>query len=129
LGASYEELVKNPLATSTTAKTLGASFVMCAWIPHERGKFNLVNTKKAITYFNTADEVLKENGITFCYHVHGLEFQPDGKGTLLNYIMQNTNPVYVLFEMDILWTYFGGGNPVALLKKKILSVDLTGGTA
>jgi sugar phosphate isomerase/epimerase len=57
-------------------------------------------------------------------------------------MIKNTNPEYVSFEMDILWTHFGGGDPVALLKKygnrwKLLHVkdlkkgtpkDLTGGT-
>ena len=142
-GTGYEELVKDPQSVANTAKTLGSSFVMCAWIPHERGKFNLENAKKAVTDFNAAGKVLKQNGITFCYHVHGFEFQPYEKGTLLDYIIQNTNPEYVSFEMDILWTHFGGGDPVALLKKygnrwKLLHVkdlkkgvakDLTGGTS
>ncbi len=142
-GASYEELVKNPSAIAATAKTLGASYVMCAWIPHERGKFNLDNAKKAVTDFNAAGKILKENGLTFCYHVHGFEFQPHEKGTLLDYIIKNTNPLYVSFEMDILWTQFGGGNPIALLKKygkrwklmhlkdlrKGVTKDLTGGTS
>jgi sugar phosphate isomerase/epimerase len=35
----------------------------------------------------------------------------------MDYIIQNTNPEYVSFEMDIMWVYFGGGDPVALLKK------------
>jgi sugar phosphate isomerase/epimerase len=142
-GTGYEDLVKDPQSVANTAKTLGSSFVMCAWIPHEYGKFNLENAKKAVTDFNTAGNVLKQNGITFCYHVHGYEFQPYEKGTLLDYIIQNTNPEYVSFEMDILWTHFGGGDPVALLKKygsrwKLLHVkdlkkgvrkDLTGGTS
>ncbi|MES1197749.1 MAG: TIM barrel protein [Chitinophagaceae bacterium] len=52
-----------------------------------------------------------------CYHAHGYEFQPYEGGTLLDYIFKNTNPEYVSFEMDIFWIHFGGGDPVALLKK------------
>ncbi len=48
---------------------------------------------------------------------HGYEFQPYENGTLLDYIIKNTNPEYVSFEMDIFWMHFGGGDPVALLKK------------
>ena len=58
-------------------------------------------------------------------------------------MIENTNPEYVSFEMDVLWTHFGGGDPVALLKKfgnrwKLLHMkdlkkgvpkDLTGGTS
>ena len=31
--------------------------------------------------------------------------------------IENTNPEYVSFEMDIMWIYFGGGDPAGLLKK------------
>jgi sugar phosphate isomerase/epimerase len=116
-GAGYEQLVKDPQAVADKAKALGAKYVMTAWIPHKNGSFNIENAKKAVEDFNAAGKVLKENGITFCYHVHGYEFWPHEKGTLLDYIITNTNPEYVSFEMDIMWTYFGGGDPVALLKK------------
>jgi sugar phosphate isomerase/epimerase len=142
-GAGYESLVKDPQAAANDAKALGVSYLMVAWIPHQKGAFNLDNAKKAVEDFNMAGKVLKENGITFCYHIHGFEFQPYEKGTLLDYIIQNTNPEYVSFEMDVLWTQFGGGDPVALLKKygsrwklmhlkdlrKGVPKDLTGGTS
>ena len=99
------------------AKALGAKFVMCAWIPHQGKVFTFEDAQKAVNVFNNAGKILKENGITFCYHDHGYEFQPYKNGTLLDYIIQNTNPAYVSFEMDVLWTLHGGGNPVELLKK------------
>jgi sugar phosphate isomerase/epimerase len=142
-GAGYEQLVKNPDSVVYRAKALGASYVMCSWIPHKTGSFNLENAKKAVEDFNAAGKILKENGLTLCYHVHGYEFWPHEGGTLLDYIINNTNPEYVSFEMDVLWTQFGGGDPVALLKKygnrwKLLHLkdlrkgvkkDLTGGTS
>jgi sugar phosphate isomerase/epimerase len=141
-GAGYEDLVKDPMKIVKNAKVLGAKYVMTAWIPHQ-GDFTLDNAKKAVEDFNKAGKVLKENGLTFCYHVHGFEFQPYEKGTLLDYIITKTNPEYVSFEMDIMWTYFGGGDPAALLKKydnrwKLMHLkdlrkgtkkDLTGGTS
>lgn len=99
------------------AKVLGADFVMCAWIPHKSGNFSLEDAKKAVEVFIRAGKVLKENGLTYCYHDHGYEFQPYQKGTLFDYIVQNTNPEYVSFEMDLLWTIHGGADPVKLLKK------------
>lgn len=116
-GTSYEELVNNPQGVADRAKALGARYVMTAWIPHKSGAFSLADAKKAVDDFNAAGKVLKENGITFCYHIHGYEFWPHEKGTLLDYMIQNTDPRYVSFEMDILWTHFGGGDPVGLLRK------------
>jgi sugar phosphate isomerase/epimerase len=141
-GAGYQDLVEKPEEVVQTAKALGASYVMCAWIPHERGQFSLADAQRAVNDFNAAGRILKENGLTYCYHVHGFEFQPHGKGTLLDYIIQNTNPEYVSFEMDVFWVHFGGGDCVKLLKKykdrwKLVHLkdmkpgipkDLTGGT-
>jgi sugar phosphate isomerase/epimerase len=116
-GAGYEQLVKDPMEIVKTAKILGATYVMCAWIPHKGNTFTLEDAKKAVEVFNSAGKILKENGITFCYHDHGYEFQPYEDGTLFDYLIKNTNPAYVSFEMDVLWTLHGGGDPVSLLKK------------
>ena len=116
-GAGFEQFEKDPQEVANKAKALGAKFVMCAWIPHKGDNFTIENAQKAVEVFNKAGKVLKENGLTFCYHAHGFEFRPYEKGTLLDYIFANTNPEYVSFEMDVLWVTHGGGDPVKLLKK------------
>jgi sugar phosphate isomerase/epimerase len=116
-GAGYDELNNKIDSVVWRAKTLGAKYVMCAWIPHQNNVFTLENAKKAAEDFNRAGKVLKENGITLCYHAHGYEFQPYEDGTLLDYLFKNTNPDYVSFQMDIFWIHFGGGDPAGLLKK------------
>jgi sugar phosphate isomerase/epimerase len=116
-GTGFEDLEKDPQAVADRAKALGVSYVMCAWIPHKRGEFSKADADRAIKVFNEGGKVLKENGITLKYHVHGYEFQPYGNGTLFDYLVENTNPNDVKLQMDVMWTYFGGGDPVALLKK------------
>jgi sugar phosphate isomerase/epimerase len=142
-GASYEQLARSPDSVAMTAKLLGASYVMCSWIPHKNNTLTFEDAKKAVEDFNRAGKVLKEQGITLCYHTHGYEFQPYEDGTLMDYMIKNTNPEDVSFEMDILWVQFGGGDPVSLLKKygsrwKLMHLkdlrkgtkkDLTGGTS
>jgi sugar phosphate isomerase/epimerase len=104
-----QELVKK-------AKTLGATYIMTAWVPHGK-TFTLEDAKKAVSAFNKAGKVFKDNGLTFCYHNHGYEFEPYEDGNLFDYIAKNTNPEYVSFEMDILWAFFGGQDPAKLLEK------------
>lgn len=116
-GTGFEELESDPQRVADRAKALGASYVMCAWIPHARGQFSKADADRAIKVFNAGGKVLKENGITFKYHVHGYEFQPYGSGTLFDYLVENTDPNYVSLQMDVMWTHFGGGDPVGLLKK------------
>lgn len=116
-GAGYEDLVNKIDSVVWRAKMLGSKYVMCAWIPHQNNILTFENANKAAEDFNKAGKILKENGLTFCYHAHGYEFQPYEDGTLLDYIFKNTDPEYVSFQMDIFWIQFGGGDPVALLKK------------
>lgn len=116
-GAGYDELNNKIDSVIWRAKTLGAKYIMCAWIPHQNNVFTPGDAKKAVEDFNRAGKILKENGLTFCYHAHGYEFQPYEEGTLLDYLVKNTNPDYVSFQMDIFWIHFGGGDPVGLLKK------------
>lgn len=141
-GAGYEEIVKDPMEVVRKAKILGAKYVMVAWIPHQP-PFKLEDAQKAVKDFNKAGKILKENGITFCYHNHGYEFIPYKNGTFFDYIVENTDPDYVSFEMDILWTIFPGADPVQLLNKygdrfklmhlkdlkKGIKGDFTGGTS
>jgi sugar phosphate isomerase/epimerase len=99
------------------AKILGASFVRVAWIPHT-SPFTLELAQKTAQEFNQIGKALKEKyDLTFCYHNHGFEFEPYGEGTLFDYLLQNTDPKFVSYEMDILWTFFPGQNPATLLEK------------
>ena len=117
-GVSYQALMNETQRVANEAKTLGAKYVRVAWIPHEpRGEFNLEMAQQTVDDFNTAGKFLHEQGLYFCYHNHGFEFRPHGDGTLFDYIVLNTNPDYVSFEMDILWVAHPGADPVALLEK------------
>ena len=115
-GAGFQELDTNARAVANRAKALGASYVVCTWIPHEK-EFTLEHAKRAVEVFNKAGKFLKENGLSLCYHPHGYEFGPYQGNTLFDYMVQNMNPSYANFEMDVFWIKHPGQDPVALLKK------------
>ncbi|GAA4457013.1 sugar phosphate isomerase/epimerase [Nibrella saemangeumensis] len=115
-GVQYNALKNNPDSIIRNAKTLGAEFVRLSGVPH-KGDFTLEDAKRTVGDFNQFGRKLKENGLTFVYHNHGFEFQPYQDGTLFDYIVQNTNPDNVSYEMDILWVFHPGHDPEALLKK------------
>jgi sugar phosphate isomerase/epimerase len=143
-GVSYDDLTGKTEEVANNAQTLGAKYVRVAGFPHSKSGLTLDETKKAVAEFNRVGEILKDKyGLTLVYHNHGFEFQPHGKGTLFDYIMENTRPQYVSFELDILWAHFPGHDPAQLLKKygprfKLMHVkdlkkgvkgDLSGGTS
>lgn len=116
-GVSYNDLVEKTDEVAENARTLGASFVRVASIPY-KGAFGIEDARKAVSDFNQAGKHLQEKyGLTFCYHNHGFEFQPYENGTYFDYMMENTDPRYVSYELDILWAFHPGADPVALIKK------------
>lgn len=116
VGADFNQLADNPQASVDLAKTFDAKYVVVFWIPHEK-TFGIEEAKRAVEVFNTAGKLLKENGISLCYHPHGYEFTPYEQGTLFDYLATQTNPQYVSFEMDVFWVKHPGQDPVALLQK------------
>jgi sugar phosphate isomerase/epimerase len=116
-GVSYDDFVNKTAEVAQNAKTLGAQYVRVAGIPH-KGDFTFDEGQKAVADFNRVGKILKEQyGLGFIYHQHGFEFQPYQDGTLYDYIVKNTDPRYVSFELDILWAFFPGQDPAALLAK------------
>ena len=116
-GVSYPDLFNKTDEVGRNAKKLGAEYVRIASIPH-KDSLTLEETKKAIDDFNQIGKILKEKyNLTFVYHNHGFEFGKYNGGTLYDLLISQTNPKYVSFELDILWAFFPGYDPVNLLNK------------
>ncbi len=115
--ADYARLKTNLDGVISAAKELGVKYVVCGWIPHEKGRFSKKNALDAVELFNTVGEKLKRAGLTFAFHIHGYEFQPDTTGTLFDLMMHQTKPEFVSYELDVFWAAQGGADPAALLKK------------
>ncbi|MDB5231775.1 MAG: sugar phosphate isomerase/epimerase [Chitinophagaceae bacterium] len=116
-GVSYPDLVNKTAEVAQNAKTLGAEYVRVAGIPHSE-VMTVEEMQKAVEDFNRVGKILKDQyGLTFIYHNHGFEFQPYKDGTLYDYLVTQTDPKYVSLELDILWAFFPGQDPAALLDK------------
>ncbi len=74
--------------------------------------------KRYCDYFNAIGEKCKAKGILFGYHNHDKEFSTkiDGQ-TVYDFMLANTDPAKVIFEMDLYWTVVGGANPVDYFNK------------
>ena len=82
------------------------------------GDFDEQDVEEAAKVFNRAGKVLAEYGLGFYYHNHGYEFLPAGDGkTMFDLLVEKTDPKYVSFQMDVLWTVFPGQDAAALLRK------------
>ncbi|GAB3774947.1 sugar phosphate isomerase/epimerase [Spirosoma horti] len=115
-GVSYDAIDKKPDSILQNAQALGVQYIRIGSIPHKTAA-TLEMMQKAAEVFNRFGKKAHEKGIMFCYHNHGFEFQPYENGTLFDYLVKETNPEYVGYEMDVTWTYLPGQDPAALLTK------------
>ena len=81
------------------------------------GYESLAGLKKYCDYFNLVGEKCKAKGIMFGYHNHDKEFSTKIDSiTVYDFMLQNTDPVKVMFQIDLYWCVIGGKNPVDYFK-------------
>ena len=80
---------------------------------------NLEALKKTCEYFNAIGEKCNAKGIRFGYHNHNKEFTKivDADDLVYDYMVKNTDPKKVFFEMDVYWVYRGGQKAVDYFNK------------
>ena len=95
-------------------KTMGASYCV---IPGFNLGRNLEELKAVCNYFNEVGKIGKEYGIKLGYHNHSHEYNEMEGQVMWEYMIENTDPDLVFFQMDVYWTTRGGKDPVEYLKK------------
>lgn len=67
---------------------------------------------------DTLGEKCKKAGLKLLYHNHDFEFKKNENGVVvIDYLLENCNPKFVNFQMDLFWVTKAGANPVAYFKK------------
>lgn len=80
---------------------------------------SLEGLKKTCEYFNAVGEKCNKAGVRFGYHNHYTEFKniPGTEQIIYDYMLQNTDPSKVTFEMDTYWIHKGGKEAVEYFNK------------
>jgi len=95
-------------------KAAGCKYIVC---PYFTVPQTLEGLKTYCDYFNAIGARCKENGMLFGYHNHSHEFQKvDGK-VWYDFMLENTDPSKVFFEMDVYWAVRGQVSPVEYFTK------------
>lgn len=116
-GAPYNDVLKKTDEVAATAKTLGAKYVRVS-LPSSKTPFDKAAAIQRAAEMNAMGKQLREkHGLTFVLHNHGMEFVPEGNGTLYDFLHAQTRPEDVSFELDVLWAYLPGADPVAIFEK------------
>jgi sugar phosphate isomerase/epimerase len=89
----------------------GAKYIVQPFMGGDAYK-SLEALKRYCDYFNAIGEKCNAKGIRFGYHNHDKEFSTklDGQ-TIYDFMLANTDPKKVMFEMDLYWAVIGGAKP------------------
>lgn len=97
------------------AVAIGHEFVTVPWLaPEMRGR---EHWHRLADEFNAGAERAKSRGLRFAYHNHDFDFAPDGNESLLDNLLERTQPDLVAFEMDVYWTVRAGRDPIAYIRR------------
>ncbi len=77
----------------------------------------LEEAKVICSYLNSIGEMANEAGLKLGYHSHSSEFQKVENVVWYDYMLQNTDPEKVFFQMDVYWAVVGDVSPVEYFKK------------
>lgn len=97
-------------------KILGCKYVV---LPMNRWADNVEDMKVECDLMNKIGEEANKRKIKFGYHNHNMEFEKIA-GTeqmVEDFLIANTDPDKVFFQMDVFWVTEGKQDPVAYLKK------------
>ena len=68
-------------------------------------------------YSNEIGRRCKAAGLKYGYHTHSHEFQKVEDKVWMEYFIENTNPEYMFWQMDVYWAVMGQKAPVHYFKK------------
>jgi len=95
-------------------KAAGASYIVTPSMPTP---VSLNDLQTYCEYYNEIGKKCKEKGLSFGYHNHAFEYAKIEDKIFYDYMIENTDPGLVFFEMDVYWTVRGGHSPVDYFNK------------
>ena len=99
---------------ATSVRSGGGDWAVQAGFP---GASSIDDLKMIAAHFNRVGEVCIANGVKFAYHNHHSELAKIDDVVILDYIIENTDPKLVNFQLDMGHVMNGGGDCLHYLKK------------
>lgn len=121
-GITYE----NADTIITDLKTIGCTYLVIPIPP--MGYFTVdekthrlgmtCDAKTLADILNTLGEKCKKAGLKLLYHNHDFEFKKNVNGIIpFDYLLENTNPEFVNFELDLYWIAKAKKDPIKYFEK------------
>ena len=116
--ASYEKIMAWWDECIDAHVAVGAKFIVQPFMGRTAYE-SLEGLKAYCDYFNEVGAKCNAKGIRFGYHNHDKEFSTKLDSTVIiyDYMLENTDPAKVMYEMDLYWAVEGGASPVDYFNK------------
>lgn len=111
-----DDLLNRPQEVLSDLNTLGCSYAVVAYTPEDRRQ-RVEQVREIAKTFNKYGQLCRDAGLRFAYHNHNFEFDPIGDTTMMNILLEDTDPELVAFELDLFWTTFAGADPLEWVQK------------
>ncbi|RIV20637.1 sugar phosphate isomerase/epimerase [Fibrisoma montanum] len=96
------------------ASEAGLSYLLCPYIGAQK---TMDDWKRIADGFNRDGELVRKSGLKFGYHNHDYSFKPLNGQIPQEYLLANTDPKNVMFELDLCWIDVAGQDTIAHLNK------------
>ena len=112
----WRHLRDNPEMAIRDAKSLGAKYLVLAWLPSEERQ-TIEQWRWWVAQLNKVGEAAAAEDVVLLYHAHDFEYRAIDGVRPIDLLLEQLDPRFVNFEMDVYWTVKGGGDPIALLRQ------------
>lgn len=112
---SYQAFTSEPDAAIEDLLVLGCNHAVIPGLPSD-----LRNAEAAPALaetFNRVGETCRAAGLRLGYHNHAWELEPMSGGTMLDLLVDQTEPSLVGFELDVFWALVAGVDPIGWIEQ------------
>lgn len=95
-------------------KAAGMKYIVNPWCSRPA---TLKELKTICDFFNEIGKMCNAAGLKYGYHNHAHEMVKVEDRVMLEYMIENTDPENVFYELDVYWSVIGDKSPVELFNK------------
>jgi sugar phosphate isomerase/epimerase len=106
------DLDERPAEVLRMAKSLGCRFIVMPYVEPGRRDW-----PRVAAIMSTFARQARDEGLRVAYHHHDFEFEAEGGSRPFDYLLAETDPQLVKFELDVYWLKKAGEDPQAVIER------------
>lgn len=108
-----DALINDLELTLDEAALAGHQYIVLAW--WEQPLHNPDGYRQLADLLNHAGSLARQRGLSLAYHNHDFEFSANAEWVPYDFLLRETDPDTVSFELDLYWAVSAGRNPSQLM--------------